>query len=275
MKTHTDNNKSGGSATIEKQRMTTGTPADEFKGRLKYQSDSFKPKPSLLLDALPEVEVKPPIKALPHQPKESSQEMLQNLLINTEASAQRTQWAKMKWQLTSLFLLMVLVPTIIVTAWLYSETGRMGAQRGRLEAENLSLKEQLNSTGLRITGLKEEVDTLLNRNLALAAETSELKARIKSFTAGPSVVAKKEPGPAAQDTIPKPIAVSQPLLDSARLEAIRKGAYPKGATRDELIAVLGQPDRLYKSRSYEQLVYFGRKPARFWLVGDWLVQTSN
>lgn len=49
-----------------------------------------------------------------------------------------------------------------------------------------------------------------------------------------------------------------------RIGYIRKGLYPKDMTKDELIASLGEPDRTYKGRVYEQLVYFNHAPRRFW-----------
>lgn len=49
-----------------------------------------------------------------------------------------------------------------------------------------------------------------------------------------------------------------------RIGTIRKGLYPKNMTKDELIASLGEPDRIYKGQVYEQLVYFNHTPRRFW-----------
>lgn len=49
-----------------------------------------------------------------------------------------------------------------------------------------------------------------------------------------------------------------------RIGAIQKGLYPKDMTRGELIASLGEPDRIYKGQVYEQLVYFNHTPRRFW-----------
>jgi hypothetical protein len=46
-------------------------------------------------------------------------------------------------------------------------------------------------------------------------------------------------------------------------------------TKTELIAVLGEPDRVYMSKNYEQLVYFGHKPGRFWLIGGHLVEVGG
>jgi hypothetical protein len=79
----------------------------------------------------------------------------------------------------------------------------------------------------------------------------------------------------AESSYAKATAVAEQALDAGRIEAIRKGTFPKGAAKGELIAALGEPDRIYKSRGYEQYVYFDKKPGRVWFIGNWLVQTSE
>jgi len=66
---------------------------------------------------------------------------------------------------------------------------------------------------------------------------------------------------AAEDKMHQPEAVPH---DQIRLNAIKKGNYPQDMTKAELTAALGEPDRIYKDEVYEQLVYFGRSPGRFW-----------
>jgi hypothetical protein len=38
---------------------------------------------------------------------------------------------------------------------------------------------------------------------------------------------------------------------------------------------MGEPDRVYNARGYEQLVYFGKKPGRFWLTGGHVTQVGG
>jgi hypothetical protein len=133
-----------------------------------------------------------------------------------------------------------------------------GAQQAGLQAENRSIKEKFNVAGTQIAGLKGEIEILLNRNIELAGENSQLKSLKKSVIV---------PAPVVTETI-------QPA-ENPRIEAIRKGTYPEGTTKDELISALGEPDRVYKSEKYEQLVYFGKKPGRFWFADKWLVRTAE
>jgi len=49
-----------------------------------------------------------------------------------------------------------------------------------------------------------------------------------------------------------------------RIIAIQKGLYPTDMTKEELIASLGEPDRIYQGPVYEQLVYFNHPSHRFW-----------
>jgi hypothetical protein len=230
---------------------------DNVKGRLEYQSGPFRPKATLLLDVLPAETVKT------DKPGESSQELLQELLMNTEASAQRMQSAKRNWQLASLLLGMLLIATIAVIGWLYVETNATGTQRVSQRLENQSIKEQLKLAGAQITALKSDADALSNRNAELVSENVQLK----SQSTAPIASARVEQKPA--------VAASRQTIDTSRIEAIKKGTYPSGTSRAELIAALGEPDRVYKSRNYEQLVYFNRKPGRFWLIGDWMLQTTE
>jgi hypothetical protein len=244
---------------------------DDVKDRLKYQSP-FRPKATLLLDVLPAETVKT------DKPGESSEELLQELLMNTEASAQRMQSAKSNWQLASLLLGMLLIATIAVIGWLYVETNATGTQRVSQRLENQSIKEQLKLAGAQITALKSDADALLNRNTELVSENAQLKSQSTApIAAGLIASASMEQKPADRQVASNTVAAvaSRQTIDTSRIEAIKKGTYPSGTSRAELIAALGEPDRVYKSRNYEQLVYFNRKPGRFWLIGDWMLQTTE
>jgi regulator of replication initiation timing len=165
---------------------------------------------------------------------------------------------------------------VVVIGWLYVEMNATGTQRVRQQVENQSLKEQLNVASAQTTGLKGQVDTLLNRNTELISENAQLKSQGSAPIATTSAAAvKTEQKSVEQQVTPKTVVVAGQAPDMSRVEAIRKGTYPSGTTRAELISVLGEPDRVYKSRSYEQLVYFNRKPGRFWFIGNWLVQPAE
>ncbi|MBE3143241.1 MAG: hypothetical protein IMZ61_04855 [Planctomycetes bacterium] len=210
--------------------------------KTKYQSQPFNPKATLLLDVLPAGGVKPAAS----KPGESPEKLSQGLLSNTEAPAKWTQFTERKWQLVSLLTGMLLVAAIAIIGWLYLETSATATPRGQLQVENQSLKEQANLAGSQITELKSEMEALLNRNTELATENEKLKSQNAS-----------------------PVA-SRPA--SASRQSASNGT---GTTKAELIATMGKPDRVYNARGYEQLVYFGKNPGRFWLIDGHVVRVGG
>ena len=236
----------------------------------------FRPSAALLLDVSPIERTKPAETKALGGPEESPEEMLGGLLMRTEASAQRVQSSKMKWQLATLMLGMLLLPAILVAGWLYVETSITGTKGVRLEMENKSLREQVNTAGAQIEGFKDEVGVLMERNSELANEIAKLRQPVKPAPVSASaVIAKPQQIAPAKQIVPAVTPVTQQSLDSSRIDAMRKGKFPNGATKDELKAVLGEPDRVYNSRNYEQWVYFGQKSGRFWFIGNWLVQSGQ
>ena len=259
-------------ATTPEKPAAKGANVAELKQKADLREEPFRPKATLLLDVLPAQGLKSVDGKQSDMVAETPEESLQQLLINTESSAQRTQSAKMKWQAASLVMGMLLTAAAVVIGWLYFEMNMTGTQQGRLAMENQSLKEQLNTVGAQITGFKGEMEALLSRNLELANENAQIKSQRKAPpVASPAVAVKVTQKSVTVETAP----AARQTPDTSRVEAIRKGTYPKGATKEELTAVLGEPDRIYKSRGYEQYVYFGQKPARFWFFGNCLVQTSE
>jgi glucose/arabinose dehydrogenase len=159
--------------------------------------------------------------------------------------------AERKWQLISLVTGVLLVMAISLIVWLAVDASATSTQQGKLESENQSLREQLNIAGTQITGLKNDMETLLNRNVELANGNPDLK---------------------SQAVTPAAVASRQSI---SRTGVTKKGTNSSGTTKEELIASMGEPDRVYNSRGYEQLVYFGQKPGRFWLIGGHVVQVGG
>ncbi|MGB7580817.1 MAG: hypothetical protein WBL85_00005 [Sedimentisphaerales bacterium] len=223
------------------------------------QCQTFNPKATLLLDVPPteagKTTVEPMKKTPSSTPEESSEKLLQGLSLNTEASAEKTPLAQRRWQLVSLLTGILFVTAAAIVVWLALEVSATRTQQGRLEVENQSLREQLNLAGSQITGLKNEMEALLNRNTAPVTGNAKLNSH------GITPIAAASSKSASADT--------------SRIDAMRKGTYSKGATREELIAAMGEPDRVYNSRGYEQLVYFGKKPGRFWLTGGHVAQVGG
>jgi regulator of replication initiation timing len=225
----------------------------------KNQYQTFNPKATLLLNVLPEDSGKTVVEPMKKQtpvstPQESPEKLLQGLLLNTETSAEKTQFVKRKWQLVSLLTGILFIMAAAMVVWLALDASATRTQQGRLEAENQSLREQLNLAGSQITGLKNDMEALLNRNIEPVSEN----AKLKSQAVTPVAAASSKSASA----------------DASRVEA-KKGTYLKGATKAELIASMGEPDRVYNSRGYEQLVYFGQKPGRFWLISGHVVQVGG
>ncbi len=222
----------------------------------KNQYQTFNPKATLLLNVLPteagKAAVEPMKKQTPaSKPGESSEKLLQGLSLNTEASAERTPLAQRRWQLVSLLTGILFVMAAAIVVWLALEVSAARTLQGRLEAENQSLREQLNLAGSQITGLKNELAALPNRNTE--PTTGNAKSNPQGVT--PAAAASSKSASA----------------DASRVEATKL----KGATKAELIAAMGEPDRVYNARGYEQLVYFGKKPGRFWLTGGHVVQVGG
>jgi len=216
----------------------------------KNQYQTFNPKATMLLNVLPteagKATVEPMKKQTPaSKPEESREKLLHGLSLNTETSAERTLFTKRKWQLVSLLTGILFVTAAVTVIWLTLETSATGT---RLEAENQSLREQLNLAGSQITGLKNDMEALVTENAKLKSQGITTIAAASSKSAS---------------------------VNASRVEAMRKGTYSKGATKAELIAAMGEPDRVYNARGYEQLVYFGKKPGRFWLTGGHVVQVGG
>ena len=133
------------------------------------QYQPFNPKATLLLNILPEdtgkTAVEPMKKQMTNKPGESTETLLQGLLLNTEASAEKTLFAKRRWQLISLLAGMLLIASMSLNVWMNFETHATKTLQGRLEIDNQSLREQLTLAGSEITGLKSEMEAMLNRNV--------------------------------------------------------------------------------------------------------------
>ena len=222
----------------------------------KKQYQTFSPKATLMLNVLSEdsgkTTVEPMKKEMPASTlEESPEKSLQGFLSNTETSAERTYLAQRKWQLVSLLTGILFVIAAALVVWLALDLSATGTQQGKLEAENQSLREQLNIAGTQITKLKTDMEALLNRNIELTTGNGKLN---------------------PQGVTPAAAASSKSAsANTSRVEATKL----KGATKAELIEAMGEPDRVYNARGYEQLVYFGKKPGRFWLTGGHVTQVGG
>ena len=169
----------------------------------------------------------------------------------TSPSNVRAAGAERKWQLISLVTGILFIMAVAIVVWLALDISAAGTLQSKLESENQSLREQLNIAGTQITGLKNDMEALLTRNIELANGNPNLK----SQTVSPAAVASRQ--------------------SISRTGVTKKGTNSSGTTKEELIAAIGEPDRVYNSRGYEQLVYFDQKPGRFWLINGHVVQIGG
>jgi len=195
--------------------------------------------------------------------------LLHNLLTNAEGVAHRNDLSRRKWQLLSLLSLMLIFPACAATIWLYSELNAITAKDAKLTIENRTLVEQFNLAGAKTTDSGSQFESLQSENLRLLLENANLKAqndvllsRLDSLSKAPRTAQ-----PAQTVSVVQPLSQSRTTpaqLNQTRLDAIKRGSFPADMTKGELIAALGQPDRILKSDKYEQLLYFNRSPGRFW-----------
>ncbi|MHC4462417.1 MAG: hypothetical protein ACYS30_13450 [Planctomycetota bacterium] len=207
--------------------------------------------------------------------------LLQRLLAKAEVSAQTSDMSRKKWQLLSLVSLMLFATALYVTIWIYMDTSPLTTEQIRLRMDNQALTEQLHSANTKVSDLSRQLDLLLNTNSQLVAENANLKApnsspsiRVESLNQPNQSADNVEltnitgKSTALESNLPKAKGTPQ---DQSRLNTIRTGIYPQDMTKAELIAALGKPDRVYKGKLYEQLVYFDHSPGRFWFkIGPFL-----
>lgn len=211
--------------------------------------------------------------------------LLQRLLAKAEVSAQKSDMSRKKWQLLSLVSLMLFAAALYVTIWIYMDTSPLTTNQIRLRMDNQALTKQLHSANTEVSDLSRQLDLLLNTNSQLVAENANLKAQNSS----PSIRVESlnQPNQSADNVELTNITGKSTALESnwpkakgtpqdqSQLNAIRKGIYPQDMTKAELIAALGKPDRIYKGKLYEQLVYFDRSPGRFWFKNGPFLEASE
>ena len=213
----------------------------------------------------------------------SPEVLLQRLLLKAETSAQKSDISRKKWQLVSFVSLMLLAVTLYTVIWMNMEVNALSGEQGRLRIDKRALAGQVRSANTKASEASERVELLRNQNERLAIENISLREQNRSLFSkveslnrttdiGELKYAKDKPrGPEKKwhQTEDRPQVQS-------RLNTIQEGIYPKDMTKDELIASLGEPDRVYKGEVYEQLLYLGRSPGRFWFKnGPFLDATTE
>lgn len=201
----------------------------------------------------------------------SPEVLLQTLLIKAEASAQKSEISRKRWQLLSFVSLMLFIGTLYTVIWVYMDADSLTMDQSRLRMDKYTLTEQLHSANTKVTELGHQVGLLRNQNDQLAIENVNLRAQNSSLSNNVESLNQSTDNDELKYAEDEPrgfenksYQTQRTPQDRSRLNAIQKGIYPQDMTKDELIASLGEPDRVYKGKLYEQLVYFDRSPGRFW-----------
>ena len=201
----------------------------------------------------------------------SREVLLRTLLMKAEESARKNEMSRKKWQFLCLGLLLLSMGALFTAISVYMGADVQNWDQSRLYTANYTLREQLESANTRVMALSRQVGQLENQNAQLGVGNSSFRAQNVSVSnnAAPSKGAT-EGGKAGYAEVAavavekKPELIQQVSRERGRLDSIAKGTYPQDMTRKELVASLGEPDRVYMGKGYEQLVYFDRSPCRFW-----------
>ncbi len=210
------------------------------------------------------------------------QPLLQKLLTKAESSAQMAEISKKRWQLISLVLTMLLAAILYTAIWVHIELNGLTEKQGKLNMEKHALTEKLYTANLEITDLKRQLDLLQSQNAQLTTKNKNLKTQNSLLSSKANLRSQSTNAPLPKYAKDQPPALDKKQdrakpkqLDHKRLTDIQSGLYPDDMTKAELIAVLGQPDRVYKTELYEQLVYFDHSPSRFWFKNSPYLHASD
>ncbi len=215
----------------------------------------------------------------------SPEVLLQRLLVQAEASAEKNYILQKRWQLACLVLLMLFVGALSIIIWLYVDVRVLTLDQDRLLMDKYTLTENLDSANAKLSDLNGRLNLHRNDTDRFGAYTAGPGNRNKSLSGKVNSLSRAADGlqlTRVEDKPVKPVKVQTSAqraertpLDPGKLNSIRKGIYPEDMTRAELIASLGEADRVYKDGQYEQLVYFDRSPGRFWFRNGPFVQAAD
>jgi len=215
---------------------------------------------------------------------QSPEVLLQRLLVQAEASAEKNYILQKRWQLVSFVSLLLFIGAMLIVIWLYIDVRALAWDQDRLRMDKHTLTEQLQVADVRVTEVGSRLNLLENRADRLSVDNAELgrqnellSDKLKSLGAAAGLESRRladEPVELAK-TATDAGRTKAKVQDQSRLNSIRKGIYPEDMTRAELIASLGEPDRIYKDVQYDQLVYFDRSPGRFWFRNGPFIKAAD
>jgi hypothetical protein len=215
----------------------------------------------------------------------SPEVLLQRLLVQAEASAERNYILQKRWQLVSFVSVLLFIGALSIAMWLYMDVRALTWDQDRLRMDKHTLTEQLQQAGVRVNEVGNRLNLLQNRADWLSTDNAELSRQNKLLSDEVHVSGHAVAPLQSGNFKDEPVRLAEPQSDNdrtkgkvrnqSRLNSIRKGIYPEDMIRVELIASLGEPDRIYKDGQYEQLVYFDRTPGRFWFRNGPFVQAAD
>jgi hypothetical protein len=213
--------------------------------------------------------------ATPPDTDNSPETLLQRLLMTTEKLAQKAELSRRKWQVAAL--VAISLTAVLISATIKTHIGSVSARTSQasLLLENHELTGKLEAAHTAIADLTRKVDLLTDQNIRLLSDNSKLKAQVAAPSPVPAqrtqapvreVVADRSGNATPSAAKPVTVETRPDRPDQDRINAIRRGNYPRDMIRSELVAALGEPDRTYRMGRYEQLLYFDRAPGRFWFT---------
>jgi hypothetical protein len=274
-------------ATIPQYAALKGVSVDKVVGWVKRNRiTALRHDGKTVIDVDASEEDKQPKQAQVDEDQVASPEvLLQRLLVQAEASAQKSYIAQKRWQLVSFVSLLLFIGALSIVMWLYMDVRALTWEQDRLRMDKHTLTENLDSANARLSDLGQKLNQQRNDTDRLTAYNAGLGNRNKSLSGKVNFLRGAADGLQLTRVKDEPVKLAKPQTNNsqtkhaaenqARLNSIRKGIYPGDMTRAELIASLGEPDRIYKGGQYEQLVYFDRSPGRFWFRNGPFVQAAD
>ncbi|UCF43937.1 MAG: hypothetical protein JSV99_03160 [Planctomycetota bacterium] len=275
METTINNGRKTRVATIPQYAALKGVSVDKVKGWVKRNRvTALRHNGKTVIDVDASEEDKQRREATVDENQVASPEvLLQRLLVQAEASAQKSYVAQKRWQLVSFISLLLFIGALLIVILLYIDVRALAWDQDRLRMDKHTLTEQLQLADVRVTEVGSRLNPLQNRADRLAADNAELRRQNELLSDKLESLGPAD-GFEPRRLVYEPSELAKPqtdagrtkakVQDQTRLNSILKGIYPGDMTKAELIASLGEPDRTYKDGRYEQLVYFDRSPGRFW-----------
>lgn len=287
METTVNNGRKTRVATIPEYAFLKGVSVNRVEGWIKQNRiTALRHDGKTVIDVdAPEKDKQPEEVTVEENQVPSPEVLLQRLLVQAEASAEKNYILQKRWQLACLVSLMLFIGALWIIIWLYMDVRVLTLDQDRLRMDKYTLTEQLQLASAKVSDLNGRLNLQRDDTERLGAYNAGLGNRNKSLSGKVNFLRGVADGlqlTRVEDKPVKPVKVQtntqqaeRTPFDPGRLNSIRKGIYPEDMSKAELTASLGEADRVYKDGQYEQLVYFDRSPGRFWFRNGPFVQAAD